>query len=454
MRIIFGFCKVKHLMKTHQIVFLLYPFLLVIIIMPYYHIFAKASLLKKPIQKFALKDLVKHALVHSPMSKNSTHRLRINHFKVKNAVSQFFPSLDLKSDLGYRENNMILQDTPLTTGLTLSLSETLYNNGANITAYNIAKQENSRSFVEYARDQSQICLDVIREYSNYSFLIYLLEVQKAQYELIKQRFQLTEEQYKYGGEKRIDFLRFKAEFQRNQMLISQIETAIHQSIEHIKSIIGFIGLSLTISPMKVTEVNYKTVDDKKIEDILKNHYEYKIADYSKNINKAQVQLEERKYWPSITVDANMGYLNSNHEFYRSDPVNLSAFITLRYNLWDWGIRKRNISIAKVTSYIQNNDIDQSLLRLKTQIETLFLSINQQVNNLNSSKELIDLEKEAYDFITRDYYNGSLTFLDFINASDNYKRAQESYYTNFFNLKKLFAEYKHHKGDLYENINNY
>ncbi len=435
-------------MKTHQATFLLHLLLGIMIVS--YGVSAKESQLRK----FQLRDLIKHALVHSPMSKNSTHRLRINHFKVKNAVSQFFPSLDLKTDWGYTKNSMMPQDTPLTTGLTLSLSETLYNNGANMTAYHIARQENSRSFVEYARDQSQICLDVIREYSNYSLLTYLLKVQKAQYELIKQRFQLTEEEYKHGGERRIDFLRFKAEFQRNQILISQTETAIHQSIERLKSIIGFMGTLLAVSSMKITEVNYKTIDMKEIEAVLKSHYEYKIADYSKDINKAQVQLEERKYWPSITVDANMSYLNSNHEMYKSDPVNLSAFVTLKYNLWDWGIRKRNLSIAKVTSYIQNNDIDQNLLRLKTQIETLFLSINQQVNNLNSSKELIDLEKEAYDSITRDYRNGLLTFLDFINASDNYKRAQESYYINFFNLKNLFAEYEHHKGDLYENINNH
>ena len=435
-------------------IFLIY-LLMGILIAPYRYMSAKVSISKNPtVQELTLKDLIKHALVHSPQSKNSTHRLRINHFKVKNAVSQFFPSLDLKTDWGYRKNSMMPQDTPVTNGLTLSLSETLYNNGANMTAYHIARQENSRSFVEYARDQSQICLDVIGEYSNYSLLTYLLEVQKAQYELIKQRFQLTEEEYKHGGERRIDFLRFKAEFQRNQILISQTETAVHQSIERLKSIIGFMDTLLAVSPMKMTEVNYKTIDVKEIEAILKSHYEYRIADYSKNINKAQVQLEERKYWPSITVDANMSYLNSNHEMYKSDPVNLSAFVTVKYNLWDWGIRKRNLSIAKVTSYIQNNDIDQSLLRLKTQIETLFLSINQQVNNLNSSKELIDLEKEAYDSITRDYHNGLLTFLDFINASDNYKRAQESYYTNFFNLKRLFAEYEHHKGDLYENINTY
>ena len=145
MRIIFDSCGVKHLMRTHQIVFLLYLFLLGIFFIPYHHIYSKESMAKKSIQEFTLKDLVKYALVHSSRSRNSAHRFKINHFKVRNAVSQFLPSLDLKTDWGYTKNSMIPQDKPVTNGLTLSLSETLYNNGANITAYRIAKQENSRS---------------------------------------------------------------------------------------------------------------------------------------------------------------------------------------------------------------------------------------------------------------------------------------------------------------------
>ena len=440
-------------MKTHQVAFLLHVLLGIMIVS--YSIPAKESQLRESqLKEFQLKDLIKHALMHSSMSKNSTQRLRINHFKVRNAISQFFPSLDIKTDLGYRKDGMTPPDTPLTTGLTLSLSETLYNNGENITAYHIAQQENSRSFVEYTRDQSQICLDVITEYTNYSLLTHLLEVQKAHHQLITQQFESTEQEYKRGGRKRIDFLRLKAEFQRNQLSISKAETSINQSIEQIKSVIGFMSTSLKINPMRITEMDYKSIDAKEIEDILKNHYEYKIANYSKDINKLQVRLEKRKYWPSITADASMSYLQSNHEFYRSDPINLSAFITLRYNLWDWGIRKRNLSIAQATSYIQNNNIDQELLRLKTQIEQLFLDIKEQIDNLQLNKELVDLERQNYQSITRDYRNGILTFLDFMNASNNYRTTQESYYTFFFNLKKNLSEYEHHKGILYENIINY
>jgi len=74
--------------------------------------------------------------------------------------------------------------------------------------------------------------------------------------------------------------------------------------------------------------------------------------------------------------------------------------------------------------------------------------------LQSSKELIDLEKQTYDSISRDYRNGILTFLDFINAFNNYKTAQESYYRNFFNLQNSLSEYKYHKGKLYESIMGY
>ena len=405
-------------------------------------------------KEFTLKNLVEYALIHSPQSKNATDRLRISHFKVKNSIAQFLPSLDLTTDFGYIRNGNVLQDTPTAASLTLSLSETLYNNGANITSYYIAKQENSKSFIEYTRDQNQICLDLFIEYSNYSLLTYLLNVQKFQHQLISQHFESIKQEYINGGRKRVDFLQFKSQFQQSQLSISQAETNINQSIEQIKSIIGFIGTELKILPMQMTEINDLPINAK--EDILKNHYEYKIANYDKNINKARIQLEKRKYWPVISLDANMSYTNPNYlsDHNQIDSINLSAFITLKYNLWDWGIRKRNLAIARAEAYIQNNNIDNYLLRLKAQIEKLFLDIKQHTESLRSNKELIDLEKQTYDSISRDYHNGIRTFLDFINAFNNYKTAQESYYTSFFNLKKSLSEYKYHRGKLYESIMDY
>lgn len=431
-------------MHVHQIYFLLYT-LVFIVMVPY----------TTHTKEFTLKNLVEHALVHSAQSKNATNRLRVSHFKVKNALSQFLPSLDITTDLGYRRNSMIPQDTYTAAGLTLSLSETLYNNGANITSYHIAKQENSKSFIEYTRDQNQICLDLFKEYSNYSLLTYLLDAQEFQHRLISQQFESIEQEYINGGRKRVDFLRFKSQFQRSQISISQVKTNINQSIEQIKSIIGFKDTKLKVLPMHITEIDHKPIKEE-IQNILKNHYEYKIANYDKSINKARVQLEKRKYWPAISLDANMSYTNPNYISGNTEihPINLSALITLRYNLWDWGIRKRNLAIARAEAYIQNNNIDNNLLRLKAQIESLFLDIKQHTNNLQSSKELIDLEKQTYDSISRDYRNGILTFLDFINAFNNYKTAQESYYRNFFNLQNSLSEYKYHKGNLYESIMGY
>ncbi len=409
-------------------------------------------------KEFVLKDLIKYGLMHSPQIINASNRLKINHFRLQNAFANFLPSLDISTDLGYRKNQIMPEDSPIFAGLNLTLSETLYNNGAYLTNYRIAQQENSRSYVEYTRDQNQICLDILKEYHNYSLLTHLLEVQTFQHELLSRQMKSIEQEYKHGARKRIDFLRLKSQLQRSQISLADAQTNIHQSIEQIKQIIGFQEEHLKISSMEVTERNYPSINRDEIENILHNHYEYKMANYSKNINKAQVQLVQRRYWPAITLDASMSYVNPNYLSRTSQtgvsPIDVSAFITLKYNLWDGGIRRRELSISRLTEQISNNQIHANLLTLKTQIEKVFLDIQKQMDNLKLSKELVDLEKENYDSITYEYRNGKLTFLDFINAFNNYKTAQESYYINFFQLQNFLSEYQYHQGKLYENIINY
>lgn len=404
-------------------------------------------------KNFTLKNLVEYGLMHSFKTKNAKSNLEIQQLQVKNAFSQFLPSLDLTTDFGYNRNILTPASRPVAGMMTLTLTEIIYNNGINLTSYSIAKQEVRRSLIEYTRDQNQLCLDIVREYNSYSLLNHLLEAKNSQYQLLLQQSQSMENQYRNGERTRIDFLRFQSQTQRTMLSISNTKTDIQQSIERIKSIIGFKDQQMDVVPMKIEESHEPVVLDN-IEDILKNHYEQKIANYSKNISQKQLDMEKRKYWPQVTLNGSLSYINPNYmsPFPRGGyPLDLSAFVTLQYNLWDWGLRKRNVSIAQARNYIANNNIDANLLLLRTQIQRLLLNIRKQANNLHVNQELVALERENYDSIARDYQNGQLTFLDLISAFNNYTIAQESYYTSFFNLQTFVLEYKYHKGDLYESL---
>lgn len=406
---------------------------------------------------FTLKDLIQYGMTHSAKTRNAKSQTEIQELRVKNAFAQFLPSLDLTTDLGYQRGGVLSQANQPFTGLfNLTLSETLYNNGIQLILYDIAKQEHSRSIIEYTRDQNQLCLDIFRQYSYYSLLQHLLKAQNTHYQLLLQQSQSMENRYLRGEEIRINFLRFQAQVQRTQIAISHTKTDMNKALEQMKSIIGFTDKTLDVVPMNIEDTQ-QAIDLTPIKDILTNHYEHRIAQHNKDIYKKQVDLEKRQYGPELSLNGSASYTNPNYMSpipHQGNPFDLSAFLTLRYNLWDWGIRRRNVAMAQANAFIANNNVDSHLLMLRTQIENLFLDIKRQMNDLNLSKELMDLEKENYDFILRDWYNGQLTFLDLINAFNNYVTAQESYYRSFFSLQTFFSEYKYHKGQLYESLIQY
>ena len=401
---------------------------------------------------WTLSDLVEYGMTHSFQTQNAKNQWEISQFQVQNASARFLPSLDLLTDFGYRRGTFPQTDGP--SGLfSLTLSEILYDNGVNMVLYDIAKKERSRSQMAYIRDQNQLCLDIFREYSHYSLLTHLLKAQQSHYQMLKQQAQSMENKYRRGEELRINFLRFQAQVQRTQLAQGKTQTDIQKSVEQIKSIVGLTEPTVSISPMAIKDMP-QSRDMDAIENILKNHYEYHIATHSKDIHAKQVDLENRNYWPQITLSGSLSYINPNYVSsipYNQRPFDLSAFITLSYNLWDWGIRRRNVAIAKATMVIANNTIDSHLLTLRTRIEQLFLDIQQQTQDVQLSRELFDLEKENYESISRDWYNGQLTFLDLINAFNNYVTAQEAYYRSFFSLQTFLSEYKYHKGQLYESL---
>lgn len=410
------------------------------------------KLFAKPLE---LKELINHAITHSPSFKNSINNLTITELRKENAFSSFLPSLDLEAIHGLRDGNPLDPFDKYPSELQLSLTSTLYNNGTNFINYDRAKFENKAGLIELERDRSLLCLNLSREYYNYTLAAKVLQVQEFQYALLKKQFRSIENQYRQGRKTRIDYIRFKARLQRADLSMQQAQVTKSKSIEEIKKIINWSTDLLEIFVEEKIEL--KDQIPTKIPS-LEDHYDYQLAQLGKSINQFDVTLAKRRYWPELFFNANASYTNSDYSqgfdsFSDKRQTNWEALITLRFNLWDWGTRKRNLTIATIEKETRNNTIDDNLLVLQSTINKLLLDIKQQKKNYLLNNELVLLEKNNYETIEQSYRSGRSTFLDLINALNNYTSSQESFYRDLFQLKSFIAEYQHHQGTLYETIQN-
>ncbi len=402
----------------------------------------------------SLKDLIDYAVKNSPTYKNSLNSLTINEMQKENAFANFLPSLDIQTLQGYRNGEPLAPANELSSQLQLSLATRLYDNGSKFINYDSTHLRYLQSQVELERDLAQLCLEISREYYNYLISSQLLSIQNSQYKLLQKQFLSVKSLYRQGRQKRIDFVRFKARVQRANLSKKQAEITRKRSLVELKRILAWKDDLLVIESSSKVSLNINKIPS--IVPDIENHYETKIANYEREINDFTIDLEKRKYWPEVSLDTGVTYNNSEYlrgidSFEENRQTDWSAVLSVRFNLWDWGVRRRNVAISRLQTSTANNIVTNRLLSLRTQIDVLILNIVQEKENYQLNKELMSLERKNFTAIKKSYRNGKTTFLDLINSLDNYTAAQQSYFTNFYQLKNSLAEYYFHEGTLYEKI---
>lgn len=403
---------------------------------------------------FDLKGLIDYALKNSPSFKIASNQLKIAEINKENALSSFFPMLNLQTIQGFRDSKPEQTDDKWKSSLELSLDAKLYDNGNNIYNYDQSKLEQTKSILELKATQNKLILEITEEYFNYLLGFRLLDIQNLQYSFLFKKYNSIENQYKQGLKTRLDYLRFKSKLQKSDLTKKQALNNQSKIIERLKSLIGWREDILVVQIPVNTKIDLVKIPQ--IAPPLEFHFTNQIAKIEREINYFTVKRVERKYWPELYLDTGITYTNPDYiddwnDNQNDEGTNWSALLTLKFNIWDWGIRKRNLISQRITNRNFNYTNDNLILRLKSDINILMLNLAQQTQNFILNKELEKLEKNNFNSLNNDYKNGKTSFLDLSQSLDNYVQAQQASTQNYYELKSSLAEYYFHEGTLYEKI---
>lgn len=401
----------------------------------------------------SLKAVIEYGVENAPALKSARNKLESAELARKNVFSSFLPSLDVSLINGHQSPSSV-QGNPWAGQLAFTLTEQLYDNGTSLIRYDLAKMALRQATVEYARDRAALCLDVIREYNNYSQFAELVKVQQFQYEILSVQYKSIEGKFHRGEKSRTEYLRFKARLQRSSLSLRTAQNSLAKATEDLKALIGWRQGELELQSGSPDEAQVSHDTEKP--PVFENHYESQIAEQQIAINNMGVRFVERRYFPEVSLSAGSVFQN-NDLWARGDAMannaqtHWNALLTVKYNIWDWGIRRRDIAIAKLDRDTGNNTVDSRLLDLRATINKLMLDLRQLKDNYRLNKELVELERQNFSSLERDYRSGRATFLDLVNSVDNLTTARELYLRTYYQLNGLIAEYKYHQGRLYESV---
>lgn len=401
----------------------------------------------------SLKDAAAYAIQRSPALNTSQRQALIAEEERKNARAAFLPTLDLTSAHGLQRNYPKTSvHEPWSSTFSLNLAETLYDNGESITRHRIATLQEEIGHQALLRDRDRLLLSVATAYYQFGLAEKLLEIQKEQHAVLKLQVELVKESYRQGVKTRKDYLRFQTQLNRSDIELLSATNNLQKADLALRRLLGV--------PLDSTERFDFTVDEsrpvvpRQTDFKLDAHRDFRLAELHRRVSDLNSELARRKLWPELglVAGANYGasdYMGTGIPPHENDKFGWSALVTLKYNILDWGVRRRNSEIAAHRAFIRSNELEGELLGLREELNVLQVDLRKLQDGFHLSEDLFKLERANLSLITNEYRQGKVQYLDYITSLQNFASAKSTYYNSLFDLKRGVLARRYHEGTIHE-----
>ncbi|MBL7544542.1 MAG: TolC family protein [Bdellovibrionaceae bacterium] len=418
-----------------------------------------AALVPSTTQKITFKDAIEMVVQKSPTLNKSKIEVELRDLEYQNASSAFLPSLDFTTNHGLRDNRPSIYNNIYGSDLNLQLTENLYDNGISSTKYESAKIQKEIAYFNYQNERDKIVLELALRYMHYSLAKSLADVQQQQFNIVNKQYQSVFNQYQQGVKTRRDYLRFKTELRRAEI---DLQASVVNTEKYRLELMSLLGFEMTgpldkpfdFIPIEIKKESIALIPAQ--EPNLVQHPRYRIADLQKKVYENDVYIIKRSYWPELALNASATYHSGD---YAADNVRLTdnqttswnVLLTMKFNVWDWGLRRRNISIAAVRKTQAENTIAADLNDFSSENKKLMLDLQQSSKKYSLAQELLDLENMSFQFLDSEYRSGKSSYLDIIVGLRDLLSAKVQMYTSYYDLRGQLLKYRYHEGTLYEFI---
>lgn len=347
---------------------------------------------------------------------------------VSNAVGKLLPSLDIRGAVGATDSDPSFGATaPFTSSLGATLTENLYDNGTSLIGWRQSHVARELSEVVVRRVRDNLCLSVATAFYRYALAVTLAGVRRDQLKLTEKQFLTVDQLYKQGLRARRDYLRFEAEVKRTRINLRQSEIAVESARADL---IAAMGRPAEAGPVEfaVSEPPLEQVGDEpwipKEAPPVDGTYAVREAALQARLSPFPAELARRQYWPTLNLVLSAGYGATNFlnspgggsvvdAFNRNRTASVGVALTMTYNVWDWGIRRRNVAIADRNVMVAENTLSRARLDATATTKKLVLNLEQLKNTYVMSRSLVASQEEIFGFLQRDYREGKVTPVDLI-----------------------------------------
>ncbi|PHS41041.1 MAG: hypothetical protein COB07_03350 [Sulfurovum sp.] len=411
-----------------------------------------------PLFSSTLDGLIKHAMEHSTVVKQSQAQMELAQANREESISAQYGSIDLVGS--YTRFNLPRTLIPLTPAAiagdakSVATTKNLFSTGVMysiplFTGFAQTRQVEMDSIStrlsqsKLSLTKEQLAFNVASLYLSVLALKDMMYAQKKHVDALKKLRTAIKNEVKFGKKAQIDLLKAENDLYGNVSYLEVIKGNVAITKASLSSLVGMDHIG-TLKPIKVSvkKPNYA------IDGLLGESASLdKVIIAELNLKKASKGIEksESSMLPQVSLSSYYGYNygeNDSSNFYSGEfekEKNWQVGLNAKWTLYDFGKRDATTQKARIAHIQAELSKQQTLLDLKKSLIEASEKVKQEYANYRSTLKQFSLAQQSEKIEKVRYRNGVSTINDLL-----YVKSQ----THLASAKLIESKYNYQKGKFY------
>lgn len=407
-----------------------------------------------------LGDAIQYGLSHSPKLQSSRALRESAKLTKESAQASYYPRLEssLSSSIGGDSvsTGRKLSEPQYGSNFEVRLGETLWDGGTRSYESDIADLADRTAELVLSEDRDQYILDLVHLYVNYSEAVVTLNAQLEHQKILAKQERDSDEAMRQGLRANRDHVRIQTEVQRNEVSLITARNALAKAKDAILAHLGVdADEAIDLTPLEPKSNLDSAVLETGRLPVSKTAAYQRISLLNEQSERLVDHARQQSLWPSVEVTAATGYRAQDfvgpdkRSLHDNDSLYWTVGLGVKYTIWDWGTRSRDVSkaVAQKSSDVALRDLE--IRSIETKLEANRRDQMQAAQNHKLSAKLMRLDEDSFAHIEKDFKQGKVSYLDIVDAAEKLLRSREGLARAYFNWLRGVWDRKFYEGTIYD-----
>ena len=393
--------------------------------------------------RFTVEEMVKFALLHSPMIQVSELDAEIGDRQIKSSLSAWLPQVSANTQWS---NNLRLQTQPIgdqlitfgqpySGNLNFTVDQTIFNRDVFLVTKGSSLVRDKLSQTMETQKIDAV-ITVARAF--YDLLLTIEQIKVFDENIVRQ-----EKQYKDARARFEAGLVDKTDYQRASIGLANIQsqrnrlvTSLEAKYSYLKQVSGYpLDRELTLH-YEYGEMAGRAELDFEPDFILENRVDYQLARTRYSLSELETSYSKWAYIPTVKGFYNYNFLffNQNFSGLLDESFPTSALgLTASIPIFQGGKLSDEVRLAKLRQEKSRVSLTDFEKQLNTDYEAALAEYNANYFAWQALQDNLDLAEEVYNTIKLQYDEGVKAYVDLVIAESELRAAQINNYNALYSV---------------------